>query len=120
VRNKLGSDKILTLPDNKGVNASPYDEGEKILMNCILLSKTNLLVGTLSNLYVWARYFNPDLPYGILAPSNLSHITLYIGIIIAVFVTIILFIRWKNRNSHHWKRLPSSQNRDKIDREEYH
>ena len=40
----------------------PYRVGEEALIDCLLLSRTNLLVRTSSNLSLCARYFNPSIP----------------------------------------------------------
>ncbi len=39
-----------------------YLVGENALMDSILLSKTNIIIRTSSNLSRWSTYFNPDLP----------------------------------------------------------
>lgn len=51
---------------NTGVHytfaAPPYQLGEEALMDCLLLSKSDLLIRTSSSLSLWSTYFNPDLP----------------------------------------------------------
>ncbi len=39
-----------------------YALGEEALIDCLLLSKTQLLIRTSSNLSLWATYFNPEMP----------------------------------------------------------
>lgn len=41
---------------------NPYKVGEDALIDSVLLSKTNLLMRTSSNLSLWSTYFNPDIP----------------------------------------------------------
>jgi len=43
-------------------NEDPFKAGEDALVDAILLSKTNFLIRTSSNLSRWSTYFNPDLP----------------------------------------------------------
>lgn len=43
-------------------NQSPYRQGKHALMDCILLSRTNFLIRTSSNLSLFATYFNPKIP----------------------------------------------------------
>ncbi len=45
-----------------GRPASRYDEGEHAVIDCLLLSRTDLLIRTASNLSLCATLFNPDLP----------------------------------------------------------
>lgn len=46
---------------------NPYQAGEDALIDALLLSKTNLLIRTSSNLSIWSSYLNPDLPVKILS-----------------------------------------------------
>ena len=39
-----------------------YKCGEDAVLDCILLSRTNLLIRTSSTLSLWSTYFNPDIP----------------------------------------------------------
>lgn len=39
-----------------------YQTGEEALIDCLLLSKCNMLIRTSSNLSLWSTYFNPNLP----------------------------------------------------------
>lgn len=43
-------------------NKNNYIIGEEALMDAYLLSKSDLLIRTSSNLSLWSTYFNPDLP----------------------------------------------------------
>lgn len=43
-------------------NATPYKKGEDALIDCLLLSKTNIIIKTSSNLSLCSAYFNPDIP----------------------------------------------------------
>ena len=43
-------------------NVSPYKIGEDAFIDCLLLSKTDFLIRTSSNLSQWSTYFNPDIP----------------------------------------------------------
>jgi len=45
-----------------GPNRNPYECGEASIIDCILLSQTNVLIRTASNLSECSRYFNPELP----------------------------------------------------------
>lgn len=40
-------------------NTSPYLQGKSAVMDCILLSRTDVLIRTCSNLNRWSTYFNP-------------------------------------------------------------
>jgi len=40
---------------------NPYLHGEEALIDCILLSKGNVLIRTSSNLSLWSTYFNPSI-----------------------------------------------------------
>lgn|GEM_PF-1940907 len=40
----------------------PYQQGFESLLDCILLSKTDFLIRTSSNLSLWSTYLNPKLP----------------------------------------------------------
>lgn len=40
----------------------PYKQGEEALLDALILSKTNLLIRTSSNLSLWSTYSNPQLP----------------------------------------------------------
>lgn len=40
---------------------SPYENGKYAIMDCLLLSKTNILIRTSSNLSLASIYYNPDL-----------------------------------------------------------
>lgn len=44
------------------LNKSPYKHGLEALMDCLLLSRTDLLIRTSSNLSLFSTYFNIDLP----------------------------------------------------------
>ncbi len=39
-----------------------YEIGENALIDCLLLSRTNILIRTSSNLSRWSTYFNPHIP----------------------------------------------------------
>lgn len=41
--------------------SNPYLQGEEALIDCLLLSKTDMLIRTSSNLSLWSTYFNLDL-----------------------------------------------------------
>lgn len=41
---------------------SRYKMGEEALIDCLILSKTNLLIRTDSRLSLWSAYFNPEVP----------------------------------------------------------
>ena len=41
---------------------SPYQKGEEVLIDCLLLSRCNLLIRTASNVSTCAGFFNPQLP----------------------------------------------------------
>jgi hypothetical protein len=45
-----------------GTDSSPSEIGEQALIDCLLLSKTNALIRTSSNLSRWSTYFNPKIP----------------------------------------------------------
>lgn len=45
-----------------GHGGSPYKKGEDALIDCLLLSKTDIILKTSSNLSLCATYFNPDIP----------------------------------------------------------
>lgn len=49
------------LPIHKS-NVNPYESGKAAILDMILLSKTNLLLRTSSNLSLWSTYMSPDLP----------------------------------------------------------
>ncbi|MEI6790088.1 MAG: hypothetical protein WCK42_02780, partial [Myxococcaceae bacterium] len=49
-------------PLHLGKQQGQYESGLDALMDCLVLSKTNLLIRTSSNLSRWSAYFNPDLP----------------------------------------------------------
>lgn len=42
-------------------NKSPYLQGKSAVMDCVLLSRTDILLRTCSNLNRWSTYFNPFL-----------------------------------------------------------
>lgn len=42
-------------------NDSPYQQGEEALLDSLILSNTNLLIRTSSNLSLWSTYVNPSL-----------------------------------------------------------
>lgn len=42
---------------------SRYKVGEDAILDCLVLSKTDYLIRTTSNLSQWSTYFNPKLPY---------------------------------------------------------
>lgn len=44
-----------------------YENGKAAIVDCVLLSRTNLLIRTASNLSRWSTYFNPDLPVVVLS-----------------------------------------------------
>jgi Nodulation protein Z (NodZ) len=52
--------------------AQPYRQGEETLMDCILLSTTNMLIRTHSNIGASAGNFNPLLPVATLNTHNAS------------------------------------------------
>lgn len=43
-------------------NLNKYKAGEDAVLDCILLSRCDLLFRTASNLSLWSTFFNPDLP----------------------------------------------------------
>lgn len=51
-------------------NSSPYHQGKSAVMDCILLSKTDILLRTCSNLNRWSTYFNPLLKERELSKRN--------------------------------------------------
>lgn len=58
---------------NKPVHHSendPYLMGEQALVDSLLLSKTNILFRTTSNVSLWSTFFNPDLPEIMLSYKN--------------------------------------------------
>jgi hypothetical protein len=52
----------ITTPVHYHPNRNPFQLGLTALIDCLLLSKTHLLIRTASNLSECSRYFNPDLP----------------------------------------------------------
>jgi len=61
---KVISIEAIRSSSSKAVHASRkngYQKGEEALIDCILLSKTNLLIRTSSNLSACSAFFNPDL-----------------------------------------------------------
>jgi hypothetical protein len=42
--------------------ATPYKKGEDAIIDCLLLSKTDVILKTSSNLSLCSAYFNPDIP----------------------------------------------------------
>lgn len=42
--------------------ATPYKKGEDALIDCLLLSKSDIIIKTSSNLSLCSAYFNPDIP----------------------------------------------------------
>ncbi len=56
---------IIRSTNGKPVHTSGIDNfkaGEDAIIDCVLLSKTQYLIRTSSNLSLWSTYFNPDLP----------------------------------------------------------
>jgi hypothetical protein len=53
------------------VKPSPYSQGKEALIDCLLLSKCNVLLRTSSNLGAWSAFFNPELPVIILSARNI-------------------------------------------------
>lgn len=51
-------------------NSHPYQHGEEALIDAFLLSKTNVLVRTSSNLSLWSTYLNPHMPVILLNRRN--------------------------------------------------
>lgn len=43
-------------------NPKPYEHGKEAVIDCLILSRCNVLFRTSSNLSLWSTYFNPDLP----------------------------------------------------------
>jgi hypothetical protein len=64
--NKIFSYSTLHSTDQKslhiGSTENKYILGEEALIDCVLLSKCNLLIRTSSNLSLWSTFFNPTLP----------------------------------------------------------
>lgn len=63
------SDAIVYYETARSINGQPihvkplesrYDAGKGAIIDCLLLSKTNLIIRTSSNLSLWSGYFNPD------------------------------------------------------------
>ena len=44
------------------INNSPYEVGEEALIDALLLSRSDFLIRTSSNLSLWSTYFNPHIP----------------------------------------------------------
>ena len=40
---------------------NPYQSGEEALIDCLLLSKSDVLIRCMSHLSLWASYLNPDI-----------------------------------------------------------
>ena len=56
---------IIRSTNRRPVHTSGIDNfkvGEDAITDCVLLSKTQYLIRTSSNLSLWSTYFNPDLP----------------------------------------------------------
>ena len=47
---------------HEGIRGEGYLEGKKALVDCLLLSKTNVIIRTVSNLSLVSTFFNPDIP----------------------------------------------------------
>lgn len=64
--NKIYAQTIERSTDGNPVHSNPkntpYESGEGALLDCILLSKSNILIRTSSNLSRWSTYFNPSIP----------------------------------------------------------
>lgn len=69
--NKYGSKVIYVKEAERSLDGNPlhlgrsegkYQQGLDALTDCLLLSKTDYLIRTSSNLSRWSTYFNPDLP----------------------------------------------------------
>lgn len=52
------------------VNTSPYQQGKEAVIDCLLLSKTQTLLRTSSNLSHWSTFFNPNVPVIILSSRH--------------------------------------------------
>ena len=63
----LFSDSLITYDAHRSLDGSPlhyqttdkFQIGEEALIDCLLLSKGNVLIRTSSNLSLWSTYFNP-------------------------------------------------------------
>jgi hypothetical protein len=58
-----------------GTGGTPYKKGEDALIDCLLLSKTDILLKTASNLSLCASYFNPEIPVVNMTICSNVHIT---------------------------------------------
>ena len=47
-----------------------YKTGEDAVVDCLLLSRTNYLLRTASNLSLCSGFFNPDLPIKLITPQK--------------------------------------------------
>jgi len=60
------------LPIHYDLTRNPYQLGEEALIDALLLSRTNVLIRTSSNLSLCSRYFNPHLTVIELSQRNMS------------------------------------------------
>ena len=62
--------KVISIEMDRSIDGSPihmnardpFLQGEQALIDALLLSKTQVLIRTQSNLSLWSSYFNPTLP----------------------------------------------------------
>lgn len=52
---------------------NPYQQGEDAIIDCLLLSKGDILIRTSSNLSAWSSYFNPYIPVIDLSKAYWQH-----------------------------------------------
>jgi len=50
-------------PPHKDDDNDAAKQGEEAIIDCLLLSRCNFLIGTCSNLSQWATFFNPNIPF---------------------------------------------------------
>lgn len=67
---EIFGDRILSIPAFRSLDTSPVhfnsdapcQRGEEALVDCLLLSKTEVLIRCISHLSLWSSFFNPQLP----------------------------------------------------------
>ena len=67
-------DACIFIPAERSIDGAPlhtttkepYQQGLESLMDCIILSRTDFLIRTSSNLSLWSTYLNPNLPVVVL------------------------------------------------------
>lgn len=61
-RNRQPDWYLREIPDEEPPKKNPYQVGEEALIDCVLLSKTDALIKTPSNLSDFSSFFNPKIP----------------------------------------------------------